>query len=330
MVVFDELHKMRQFKQWLKGWYDEYGAEAYTWVTGSGRLDLYQKGGDSLLGRYFPFRLHPLSLAEATPGGTTAEPVSFWERFLAQSEGNAERSIYESLMRFGGFPDPFLRQSASFHRRWLTTRRSRVTQEDIRDLTRISDIGRLEMLIELLSKRIASPLSINALREDLHVAFETARSWVEALERTYYIFTVPPYSMQVNRALMKAQKAYFWDWSEVPEPGGRLENFVASHLLKACHLWSDLGYGTFELWFLRDKEKREVDFLVTEEKKPFLLCECKMSDKRPAAPLYHFSKVTGCTRLVQIINSPGVYEVHRHGDLLVHVVSCEDFLRYLV
>ncbi|MBI2265795.1 MAG: ATP-binding protein [Armatimonadetes bacterium] len=333
MIVFDELHKMNRFKQWLKGWHDSHSHECLTWVTGSGRLDLYQRGGDSLLGRYFPYRLHPLSVAElggASSRTSLPDPDTSWKSFSEGESRKVRDDVLHGLMRFGGFPEPYLKQSASFHVRWLGTRRGRVTQEDIRDLTRISDIARLELLVALLAPRVGSPLSLNSLREDLNVAFETVRTWLAALERTYYVFTVPPFSRRVSRALSKSRKAYFWDWSEVPESPSRLENLVASHLLKACHVWSDLGCGRFELWYVRDKQKREVDFLISESGRPWLLCECKLTDKRPAPSLISFGKMLDCSRLVQLVEPQGVREIHRFGDSFVHVSSAGYFLAHLV
>lgn len=330
IVVFDELHKMPRFKRWLKGWFDGNRDECQTWVTGSGRLDLYQRGGDSLLGRYFPYRFHPLSVAEiVAPVAALPDP----ERALESLEGGrtaAETTeAWESLSRYGGFPEPFLKQTRSFHQRWLNTRRERVTREDIRDLTRIQEVARLEFLIELLEPRVGSPLSLNSLREDLGVSFETVRSWVQALERTYYVFTIPPYSKQLARALSKSRKAYFWDWSEVTDPAARFENMVASHLLKACHTWTDLGCGRFDLWYLRDKQKREVDFLITEARKPWMLVECKLGDRAPSPPLVVFGQALKCDRLVQLVEAAGVNELPRVKSSLVRVMSAARFFAHM-
>lgn len=330
MIVFDELHKMPRFKRWLKGWYDAYRDECVTWVTGSGRLDLYQRGGDSLLGRYFPYRLHPLSIGELTaPASQPREP----EHALAALDSSmpaGDEAAWIALFQFGGFPEPFLKQTRSFHRRWLNTRRERVTHEDIRDLTRIQELARLEFLLDLLAPKVGSPLSLNSLREDLEVAFGTVRTWVQALERTFYLFTVPPYSRHLSRALSKSRKAYFWDWSEVPEPAARFENMVAGHLLKACHMWTDLGCGRYDLWYLRDKHKREVDFLITEARKPWMLIECKVGDRTPSPSLVVFGQALKCNRVLQLMETPRVHEVHKIRDQTVHVVSASHFLSALV
>ncbi len=277
MIIFDELHKMRQFKSWLKGFYDEYRDDASVWVTGSGRLDLYRKGGDSLLGRYFLYRMHPLSIGEIQKigqAGSLEEPDKGWEAF---AHGEIKFEDMDSLFNLGGFPEPYLKQESTFHRRWLRSRRERITHEDVRDLTRIDDVDRLEYLIRLLNPRIASPLSLNSLRGDLGIAFETVRGWIATLERLYYIYGVTPYSHRLQRAIKCKKKYYFWDWSEVQDEAARFENFVMSHLLKACHIWSDFGLGDFKLWYLRDREKREVDFVLVKDNHPVCLFETKES-----------------------------------------------------
>jgi uncharacterized protein len=330
MVVFDELHKLRRFKAWLKGFYDAHRDECRIWVTGSGRLDLYQRGGDSLLGRYFLYRLHPLSLGEIQSGSRTAESIDpdlAWRTFEEGPVlGGGE---LQRLLRFGGFPEPYLRQQVSFHRRWITARRARVTHEDIRDLTRIDDLDRLEFLVSLLNPRVGAPLSVNSLREHLEVAFETVRRWIMALERVYYVFALRPYARKLQRSLRREAKYYYWDWSEVEGEAGRFENLVVSHLLKACHVWSDLGHGDFHLWYLRDKEKREVDALVTRDGKPWCLVEAKRSETAVWPPLVRFGEKLACPRLVQLVEKDGVRKRIRINGRVVHVASAPELLIHL-
>lgn len=138
------------------------------------------------------------------------------------------------------------------------------------------------------------------------MGFDTVASWLDALDRLFYCHRVPPSSRRVSRALKKERKLYLWDWSEVAEPVARFENMVAGHLLKAVHCWSDLGYGEFDLWYLQDKEKREVDFLVTDARKPVVLIECKLADERPSAALEHFAGQLGDLPRLQLVRVPGV------------------------
>jgi len=204
-----------------------------------------------------------------------------------------------------------------------------ITHEEVRDLTRIEDVDRLEHLVRLLDPRIASPLSINSLREDLGVAFETVRGWIQTLERLYYIYGVPPYSKHLQRAIKREQKYYYWDWSEVKEESARFENFVMSHLLKACHTWSDFGIGEFKLWYVRDREKHEVDALVTRDDKPWLLVEVKLNDLDVSKSLERFAGLLNCKKIVQIVGTDNVYRQIKIGSQICHLVSAGIFLRWL-
>jgi predicted AAA+ superfamily ATPase len=204
-----------------------------------------------------------------------------------------------------------------------------ITREDVRDLTRIEDIDRLEHLIRLLNPRIASPLSINSLKEDLGIAFETVRSWIHTLERLYYIYAVGPYSHRLQRAIKCEQKYYYWDWSEVNEESARFENFIMSHLLKACHSWSDFGLGEFKLWYVRDREKREVDALITRDNKPWLMAEVKLNDLNVSKSLQRFAGLLNCKKIVQIVGADNFYRQVKIGSQICHLVSAGIFLRWL-
>lgn len=327
LVVLDELHKMRRFKAWLKGFYDQNRDAVSVMVTGSARLDLYQRGADSLLGRYFLYRMHPLTLGEVTfPGRRLPDPDRLWEEFEA---GVGERVDLGALFVHGGFPEPFMKQNQAFTHRWLRLRREQLTHEELRDLTRIIDLDRVEYLVELLNPRVAAPLSLNSLREDLEVAFETVRTWVSTLERVYYIFGLKPFSRRIQRGLKRERKMYYWDWSEVHDGPARFENLVVSHLRKACHAWTDFGIGDFDLWYVRDKEKREVDALVTRDRRPWLLVEVKWADEAPSPALVRFGVALDCPRAVQVIQTPGVHRRFKIDGLTVHVASAGNLLRYL-
>jgi predicted AAA+ superfamily ATPase len=254
--VFDELHKYRQWRGYLKGLYDKREPTQRILVTGSARLDLYRYGGDSLQGRYHFLRLHPLSVAEL--GITRAEPV-------------------EQLFRLGPFPEPFFSGSERHARRWSREYRTRLVREDVRDLERVVEIDKLELLALRLPELVGSPLSINALREDLQVAFKSAERWVAILERLYAVFRVPPFGAPKLRAVKKAQKHYHLDWSSVPDEGARFENLVGAHLLKWVHREEDVEGRELTLRYFRDVDGREVDFVVMENRKPILFVECKLT-----------------------------------------------------
>lgn len=255
--IFDELHKYRGWRNWLKGIYDGRLQGQRILVTGSARLDLYRRSGESLQGRYHPLRLHPLSVAELDL--VTADD-------LAQ------------LAQLGGFPEPFFGGSEVEARRWSREYRNLLIREEVTSLERVDDLGRLELLMLRLPELVGSLLSVNALREDLEVAHRTANRWLGILERLYAIFRLSPFGAPRVRAIKKAQKHYHFDWTLVDDPAARFENLVAAHLLKWVHWVQDTEGRDFELRYFRDTDGREVDFVVVERRSPRLLVECKWAD----------------------------------------------------
>jgi len=272
ILVCDELHKYPKWKILLKGLYDTHKEQLHIIVTGSARLNIFKRGGDSLMGRYFPYRIHPLSIAEC----------------LAQTLPNNEirqpqvvgKELLQNLLFFGGFPEPFLKQNPKFTLRWQKLRQEQLLREDIRDLSRVQEIQQLEILAEFIKEQSGQLVSYSNLSQKIGVSVDTVRRWLEILNSFYYCFKIKPWSKHVSRSLIKNPKYYLWDWSVIKDPGSRAENFVASHLLKAVHFWTDCGLGDYDLHFVRDKEKREVDFLVTKNNQPWFLVEVKSSQNR--------------------------------------------------
>lgn len=255
--VLDEIHKYGRWRNWLKGLWDGRRKGQQILVTGSARLDWYRRGGDSLQGRYHLLRLHPLSAAEL--GMSTNREVS-------------------QLVELGGFPEPFFSGSQRQARRWSREYRTRLVREEVVDLERVSDLGRLELLMQRLPSLVGSLLSINNLREDLEVAHKTLARWLDVLERFYAIFRISPVGLPRIRAIKKAQKHYHWDWSLVESEGARFENLIGSHLLKWVHWHQDVEGRDYELRYFRDADGREVDFVVVDGKKLVLFVECKLGD----------------------------------------------------
>jgi predicted AAA+ superfamily ATPase len=256
---FDEIHKYRSWRNYLKGLYDGRPADQQILVTGSARLDLYRYAGDSLQGRYHMLRLHPLSVAEL--GGVTSEQ-------------------FEQLLQLGGFPEPFFSGSESQARRWSREYRNLLVREEIAGLERIQDLGNLELLVLRLPELVGSLLSLNALREDLQVSHKAIANWVAVLERLYALFRISPHGSPQIRAIKKAQKHYHFDWSLVPDEGARFENLVACHMMKWVHFQQDTQGRDVDLRFFRDTDGREVDFIVTERGRPITAVECKWSDAK--------------------------------------------------
>lgn len=277
-IVLDEIHKFPRWRGLVKGFFDTRAEKQSFLVTGSARLDIYRRGGDSLHGRYHPYRLHPLSIGELGPGP----------------------DALESLLRFGGFPEPFFKGNTQWWRRWQRERLSRVVHEDLRDLERVREIGLIELLVEALPSRVGAPLSLRNLRQDLEVAHDTAERWIKILENLFVCFRVPPFGAPRIRAVKKEQKLYLWDWSMVPDEGARFENLVASQLLKFCHYTEDTQGHRMELRFLRDTDAREVDFVVLKDKRPMFAVEAKTGDRSVSPSLRYFKERTGIPRWYQV------------------------------
>ncbi len=287
ILVFDELHKYDRWKGLIKGIWDTRRNNERIIVTGSSRLDTYRRGGDSLLGRYHLYRLHPFTASELDGDRKESDPAEPFELTF----GKAPQDTVRHLMAYGGFPEPCLSGRSRTHRRWLQERFERVFREDIRDTTVVRSLSQIELLGAMMPKRVGSPLSLNAISEDLEVSAHTVRTWVDLLCRNYYTFPVAPYHRRIERAVKKAAKYYLWDWSEVADEGARFENLVASHLLKFCHFLRDAEGINAELRLLRDREKREVDFVVLWNDKPWFLIECKLNASRNHAHLVRFGEL---------------------------------------
>ncbi len=310
VVVLDELHKYDRWKNFIKGIYDKHHDNLKVLVTGSARLDVYRKGGDSLLGRYFLHHLHPLSMGEILSSDTIATPQDVLQPNLPPEN----RELFDSLMRWGGFPEPFYAGTEQSHNRWSLQRRELLVREDIRDLTNINLLSLVEHMILLLPSKVGSILSVNSLREDLQVAYNTAASWLDTFEKLFITFTLKPYTKRISRSVHKERKVYLWDWSQIKDDGPRFENFVASHLWKAVHIWRDLGMGDFDLWFLRDSDRREVDFCITKDLKPWLLVETKLSESRVSETLDYFSKRLQVPA-IQLLQTAGIEK--KSGPILI-------------
>jgi predicted AAA+ superfamily ATPase len=282
-VVFDELHKYPKWKSFLKGFFDVHGERTRILVTGSARLGFFRRGGDSLMGRYFLYRMHPLSVAELTDPALREREIG--------SPHPVPCVLLDQLLSFGGFPEPFLRGSARFNNRWKRIRLELLFRKDLRDLTRIHEAGQVQVLAEHLALQAGQLLNYSSLASDVNVSVDTIRRWIATLEGLFYCFTIRPWHRNVPKTLRKQPKAYLWDWSLVPDPGARRENLVACHLLKATHWWTDLGLGEYELFFVRDKLKREVDFLLSRNGAPWVLVEAKSKDRALSPSLTYFHKL---------------------------------------
>ncbi len=321
LIILDEIHKSRQWKSRIKGEYDKHKHDYKFLITGSARLDLYRKGSDSLQGRYHYYRLHPFSIAELLHYKNKFIPFSAFS-----FHQNNPIDLLAPLIKFGGFPEPFLKQNDRHLRRWQQDRIDRLFREDIRDMEQIRELNHMQLLIEYLPKTIASPFSINTIREDLDVSHKTAGHWIDILESFYYHYRIYPFASKTFRSLKKMPKLYLWDWSQTETEGARFENLIASHLLKFVHFLHDYEGFKAELWYLKDTEKREVDFLVTVDKKPWFACEVKLTDQNISPSTFYFKEKLNIPYVFQVIKTDQV-DFTKNG---VRVISASKFLGGLI
>jgi predicted AAA+ superfamily ATPase len=273
LIIFDELHKMTNWKQWLKGIYDVEGVKAPSpkiLVTGSARLDTFRKMGDSLAGRYYLLHLLPLSVNEVSP--------------------NDSKEVIEQFLKLGQFPEPFLSGSEEEARIWRKTHLDIIIRQDLLDLEKISSIKKIERLVQLLADRVGSGISYANIARDLEVSAPTVKSWIQFLEELYVIYSVRPFSKSLAKSILKEPKIYFFDIGQIKKPELRLENLVANHLYKKVHFLNDTLGLNYELMYFRDKEQREVDFVLTEDNLPVQIIEVKTSDDVPTRSLIYLKE----------------------------------------
>lgn len=322
LIILDEIHKYRKWKGLIKGNYDKFKEDHRFLVTGSARLNVYRKGGDSLQGRYHHYRLHPFSLAELS-GESKIKFIPFEPLKI---DLQLHEDTLETLFHFGGFPEPLIKQNNRQLRRWHNEKIDRLFREDIREIEMIRDMGSIQLLSDMLPLRVGSLLSLNSLREDLEVSHRTVSHWMNVLEEFYYHFRIYPFTNHRVRSLKKEPKLYLWDWSEIEDQGKRFENLVASHLLKFVHFLQDHEGYKASLHFLRDKDKREVDFLVAVDDKPWFACEVKLTDAKKSNHLEYFQ---------DRLKIPYIYQIIKDGkedyvDKGIRVLPASKFLFSLV
>jgi len=296
-LVFDEIHKHTAWRDILKGLFDTNRERMRLLVTGSSRLGFVRKSGDSLVGRYFSYQMFPLGLPEVVGDFSyllqDERPFTdgeFLTRRAREADTMAAIDGLEQLLTLGGFPEPFLKGSDRFHRRWQNDYKSLLTKEEVRDFSRIQDIRGLETTVEILPTKVGSNLSIPSLVDVLNVSHKTIKNWIEVLKGVYLVFTISPWHKNIKRSIIKEKKLYFFEWPLVFDSGLRFENFLAVNLLRMAVRFTEIGLGNFEVFYIRDKEKREVDFVLVKDNTPLALFEAKESDSSISKPGRFYSK----------------------------------------
>lgn len=294
ILAFDELHHYAKWKQFLKGFFDVYGARARIFVTGSARLNVYKKMGDSLMGRYYPYRMHPLSVGELL---RTTLPTEDLVHDLAELPDADWQRLYD----FGGFPEPFCRADKLQLRRWQRLRFEQLMRGDIQKDTSIRELDQLEAMARILSGRSGEMLVYASLGAEIQMNEVTVRSWVSVLQSFFFGYRVTPWSKDIANSLRKTPKWYLRDWSAIEDRGKRHETMLACHLLKAVEFWTDYGFGEYELHYVRTKQKKEVDFLISKDGAPWMLVECKSQSRRLSETLVEFQRKLAVPYAFQVV-----------------------------
>jgi predicted AAA+ superfamily ATPase len=306
LVVLDEIHKQRGWKSYLKGLYDEWAGAYRFLVTGSGRLDIYQRGGDSLAGRYLLFHLWPFTLGELEGGERSVDDFRRAPLKVSLARREERAAVWARLETLSGFPEPYLGGREASYRRWSSAYARQLVREDVRDLGGIRALTEAETLYHLLPSRVGNPLSVPSLARDLNVAYNTVQAWLGLFERFFLTFSLPTWTGKLARAILKERKLYLLDVPRVEDPAARFENQVALELYRAVTGWNDAGEGEFSLHFVRNKEKQEVDFLVAERRRPVVLVEAKLGEDRPSPALLALQRALGVPA-VQLVRDGTTY-----------------------
>ncbi|MBN1842489.1 MAG: ATP-binding protein [Deltaproteobacteria bacterium] len=326
LIILDEIHKYKDWKNYLKGIYDGYSDEFRFLATGSGCLELSRKKGDSLAGRYLHFHLYPFTVGELFASSTGMDDKHLLLEIPEQDRKAQE--VWEAMFHVSGFPEPFLKGTKLKYRRWTKSYHSQVIRDDIRDEYAVRQIDTMEALYFLLSECVGNPFSSSNYARTLKISHKTVSSWISVFERFFLVFRLRPYSRRIARSLVKEPKVYFYDYCKIEDHALRFENMVAVELNRAVTLWSDFGLGEYDLWYLRNKEKEEVDFLVTERGKPQFMVDAKLSDTAISPHLLKFQNALGVPA-IQLVNTPNVATKIRNASNTIIVASAPNWLACL-
>lgn len=285
LLVFDEIHKMPNWKSWLKGVYDGRAPGQSVFIAGSARMETFQQTGESLAGRYFKWRLHPLSVRE----WCDAHQVSPHEALT-------------HLMARGGFPEPALADNEADAQRWRKEYFIGLVREDVLEFSRLKEVNAMRLFAEMLRSRVGSPLSIASMARDLNVSPVTLNKYLEILQALFIVFVVRPWHRNIARATLQAPKIYFYDTGLVlGDEGLKFENLVACHLLKNVQWKQDTRGASVDLHYIRTKDEAEVDFCLSEGNTLTHLIECKLSDTKPHLALGRFAQQWTDALTVQLV-----------------------------
>lgn len=305
LLIFDEIHKMNNWKNYIKGVYDTKNPEQKILVTGSARLEVFQEVGDSLAGRYFLHRLLPFSPSECKYVGADFSLDRFLER--------------------GGFPEPLLAENVIDADRWRLLYIDSLLREDVLNFDNIHNVKAIRLIFEMLRNRVGSPVSYSSIAEDIGVSPNTVKKYIQVLEALYIVFRVSPYSHNIARSLLKEPKIYFFDAALVKgDNGSRLENLVATCLLKEAYAKTDRLGVLHEIRYLQTKEKQEVDFALQKNDLIEKIIEVKNRDSDPSPSLKYFHNKYGM-KSCQIVK-----ELKKEKEINgIQILNADKFLKSL-
>ncbi|MBN2072557.1 MAG: ATP-binding protein [Actinobacteria bacterium] len=329
LVILDEIHKYRDWKNYIKGIYDQFEKEYKFLVTGSGRLEYSRKAGDSLAGRYLKFHIFPFTLSELNQqkidfADFLKNPLNDFEEYVS---GNTADN-FGNLWELSGFPEPFIKGKKSFWSAWSLAYGQQIVRNDLTTFADIRNLDLVETLFALIPSRVGSPFSINNIALDLKVAFDTVKNWLLLFDSFYLTFRISPWTKKISRSILKEKKIYLFNYPVIENEAARFENLVALELLRAVEMWKDYGRGNFSLNYLRDKDRQEVDFLITKNDKPLLMAETKLSDDRPSANLISFQDTLNIPA-VQLVKKDNVKKIYKNRNNNILVVTAHRWLSVL-
>ncbi|MDI6743457.1 MAG: ATP-binding protein [Smithella sp.] len=297
LLVLDEIHKKTDWKKFVKGVFDTRPSKQSMLITGSARLDTFRQSGESLAGRYFSMRLNPISVRELKGSVPPDEALAL-------------------LNKLGGFPEPFLSGSETEAARWRNQYYTDLIREDILEFSRLQEIRSMKLLLELLRSRVGSPISYTSIAQDLQLAPNTVRKYIDILESLCIVFTVRPFHANVARAILKEPKLYFYDSGFVLGGEGiQLENTCAVCLLKHVQYLQDTTGEDIKLNYIKTKDGREIDFSLSRKKQATHLIEVKLSDDSPSASLKLFAQKLPEAKAVQLVQNLRREQVKNNIDI---------------
>lgn len=302
LIILDELHKMNNWKTYLKGLFDTKNENLKILVTGSARLDTFRHNGDSLVGRYFLHRLLPFS-----PSEIKEDPLSNdTERFMVR----------------GGFPEPFLAAKDKEADRWRKLYTDGLIRFDILDFENVHNLRSIQLVLEILRTKVGSPISYNSIAEDVNISPHTVKKYIQIFESLYIVFKITPFSKNIARSLVKEPKIYFYDIGLVNgDIGAKIENLTALCLLKHIYWLVDNEGKNIALNYIRTKDKLEIDFCISEDDNPKSFIEVKSSLDVIDKSLKYFSDKYNIPG-IQIINN--IKRERKEG-----IIEVRDLLKYL-